>query len=196
MVRRQRRQHHEDQLLTSVWRQARCVSAQRACCPILHHSHRSAVRHTSTPAKCPTSRGFETWDRFPRPSGTRIGKRAGGPRRREPSCSPLQSFRIHSRGLTYLQQSNTNVHSWGTWRSSMATASFMDSKHLQEYELALDRLEASQCSKKQRPIVERGKPTFSQQEAVSAAAKALGALWNNRPATWSGSQRKKNSVTL
>jgi hypothetical protein len=75
----------------------------------------------------------------------------------------------------------------------MATASFMDSKPLQEYELALDRLEASQCSKKQRPIVERRKPAFSQQEAVSAAAKALGALWNNRPGT--ESQRKKNSVT-
>jgi len=73
----------------------------------------------------------------------------------------------------------------------MATASFMDSKHLQEYELALDRLEASQCSKKQRPIVERRKSALSQQEAVSAAAKALGALWNNRPATGPASQRKK-----
>jgi hypothetical protein len=63
----------------------------------------------------------------------------------------------------------------------MATASLVDSKYAEEYELALHRLEAGESSKKHRPIVERGKPVFTQQEAVAAAARALGALWSKSP---------------
>jgi hypothetical protein len=62
----------------------------------------------------------------------------------------------------------------------MATGSLLDTQNLQKYELALDRLEASESSKQQRPIVERAKPALTQQEAVSAAANALAALWHKR----------------
>ena len=65
----------------------------------------------------------------------------------------------------------------------MATVSFIDAQNLQKYELALNRLGASNSSKKQRPIVERGKRAASQQEAVSAAVNALAALWTKRPPT-------------
>jgi hypothetical protein len=58
----------------------------------------------------------------------------------------------------------------------MATASLMDSD-LQKFEVALDRLGASNAPRKQRPIVERGKLALSQEEAVAAAATALAALW-------------------
>ena len=58
----------------------------------------------------------------------------------------------------------------------MATVSLVDVQNLEKYELALDRLGASKASKRQRPIVERAKRAFSQQEAVSAAANALAAL--------------------
>jgi hypothetical protein len=70
----------------------------------------------------------------------------------------------------------------------MATLSLMDSQNLQKYELALDRLGALKCSKRQRPIVERLK-LVSQREAVSAAAEALAALWNKRPARLGGGNR-------
>jgi hypothetical protein len=70
----------------------------------------------------------------------------------------------------------------------MATASSMDS-NLQKYEIALHRLGDNRSSRKQRPIVERGNPAFSQQEAVSAAAEALAALWNRRPARAAGGNR-------
>ena len=60
----------------------------------------------------------------------------------------------------------------------MATVSFIDSENLLKYELALRRLGASKSSRKQSPIVDGGNPAFSQQDAVSAAAKALAALWN------------------
>jgi hypothetical protein len=59
----------------------------------------------------------------------------------------------------------------------MATGSLVDAQNLQKYELALDRLGASNPAKKQRPIVERAKRALTQQEAVSAAANALAALW-------------------
>jgi hypothetical protein len=68
----------------------------------------------------------------------------------------------------------------------MATASYVDS-NLLKYEIALNRLGASKSSKKQRPIVERG--AFSQQDAVSAAAEALAALWNKGPGRGSGGNR-------
>jgi hypothetical protein len=70
----------------------------------------------------------------------------------------------------------------------MATLSLMDSQNLQKYELALDRLGALKCSKRQRPIVERLK-LVSQREAVSAAAKALAALWNKCQARSGGGNR-------
>ena len=70
----------------------------------------------------------------------------------------------------------------------MATASSMDS-NLQKYELALDRLGENRSSRKQRPIVERGKLALSQQETVSAAAEALAGLWNRRPARATGGNR-------
>jgi hypothetical protein len=70
----------------------------------------------------------------------------------------------------------------------MATVSFMDSKDLQNYELALDRLGASKASKKHRPIVDRKKPV-TQQEAVSIAARALAALWGKRKAGSGGGNR-------
>jgi hypothetical protein len=54
----------------------------------------------------------------------------------------------------------------------MATPSSMDS-NLQKYEIALDRLGENRSSRKQRPIVERGKLALSQQEAVSAARQRL-----------------------
>ena len=63
---------------------------------------------------------------------------------------------------------------------SMATMSLVDAQNLQNYELALDQLGASELSKKQRPIVERAKRAFSPQEAVSAAANALAALWKRQ----------------
>ena len=62
----------------------------------------------------------------------------------------------------------------------MATGSVVDTQNLQKYELALERLGASTSSKKQRPIVERATRTLSHEEAVSAAANALAALWNQR----------------
>jgi hypothetical protein len=62
----------------------------------------------------------------------------------------------------------------------MATGSLVDAQNLQKYELALERLEAGTHSKKQRPIVERATRTLSHEEAVSAAANALAALWNQR----------------
>jgi len=60
----------------------------------------------------------------------------------------------------------------------MAAATFIDSENLQKYELALRRLGASKSSRRQSPIVEGGNPAFSEQDAVSAAAKALAALWS------------------
>ena len=60
----------------------------------------------------------------------------------------------------------------------MASATFIDSENLQNYELALRRLGASKSSRRQSPIVEGGNPAFSEQDAVSAAAKALAALWS------------------
>jgi len=60
----------------------------------------------------------------------------------------------------------------------MAAATFIDSENLQNYELALRRLGASKSSRRQSPIVEGGNPAFSEQDAVSAAAKALAALWS------------------
>jgi hypothetical protein len=60
----------------------------------------------------------------------------------------------------------------------MATVSLIESENLQKYELALRRLGASKSSRRQTPIVEGGNPAFSEQDAVSAAAKALAALWN------------------
>jgi hypothetical protein len=57
----------------------------------------------------------------------------------------------------------------------MAAGTLMDS-NLLKYEIALNRLGARKSSKRQRPIVERGKAT--QQDAVAAAAEALAALWN------------------
>lgn len=62
----------------------------------------------------------------------------------------------------------------------MATMSLLDAENLQKYEVALDRLGASNAAKKQRPIVERAKRAITQQEAVSAAANALAALWRKR----------------
>ncbi len=60
----------------------------------------------------------------------------------------------------------------------MAAVTFIDSENLQKYELALRRLGASKASRKQSPIVEGGNPAVSVQDAVSAAAKALAALWS------------------
>jgi hypothetical protein len=71
----------------------------------------------------------------------------------------------------------------------MATVSFMDSQNLQKFELALNRLGASNCSKKQRPIVERRKSAWGQQEAVSDAAEALAALWSRSHARPGGGKR-------
>jgi hypothetical protein len=70
----------------------------------------------------------------------------------------------------------------------MATASLMDSD-LQKFEVALDRLGASNAPKKQRPIVERGRIALRQQEAVAAAATALAALWQRSRAKSSGGNR-------
>ena len=61
----------------------------------------------------------------------------------------------------------------------MATLS-IDSMMLQKYELALNRLGESRASSKKRPIVARSIPKASEQEAVSAAANALAALWSKR----------------
>lgn len=71
----------------------------------------------------------------------------------------------------------------------MATTSLVDAQNLQKYELALDRLGASECPKKQRPIVERATRALTQQDAVAAAAKALAALWNQRRTRSSGGNR-------
>ncbi len=60
----------------------------------------------------------------------------------------------------------------------MAAVTFIDSENLQKYELALRRLGASKASRKQSPIVEGGNPAVSVQDTVSAAAKALAALWS------------------
>ena len=62
----------------------------------------------------------------------------------------------------------------------MATFSPTESKMLLKYELALNRLGASHPCRKKRPIVERTTPKTGEQEAVSAAANALAALWNKR----------------
>ena len=64
----------------------------------------------------------------------------------------------------------------------MASVTFMDSEHLQNYENALRRLGASKSSRRQRPIVEGGNPAVTVQDTVSAAAKALTALWGQSPA--------------
>lgn len=69
----------------------------------------------------------------------------------------------------------------------MAAVTFIDSENLQRYELALRRLGASKSSRRQSPIVEGGNPAFSEQDAVSAAAKALAALWSKGQA--SGTRR-------
>jgi hypothetical protein len=71
----------------------------------------------------------------------------------------------------------------------MATGSLLDAQNLQKYEIALERLGASSPSKRQRPIVERAKRTVTQQEAVSAAANALAALWNQRQTRSGGGDR-------
>ncbi len=71
----------------------------------------------------------------------------------------------------------------------MAPVSFMDSQNLQKYELALHRLGAGGSSKKQRPIVERGRSALGQREAVSDAAEALAALWSKSHARSSGGKR-------
>lgn len=70
----------------------------------------------------------------------------------------------------------------------MATASFLDSD-LQKFEIALDRLGASNAPKKQRPIVQRGRIELSQQEAVAAAATALAALWQKSRTRSGGGNR-------
>jgi len=71
----------------------------------------------------------------------------------------------------------------------MATMSLVDVQNLQKYELALDRLEAGEPSKKQRPIVERAKRALTQQEAVAAAANALAALWHKQRTRSRGGNR-------
>jgi len=71
----------------------------------------------------------------------------------------------------------------------MATLSLLDAQNLQKYELALERLGASTASKRQRPIVERAKRALTQQEAVSAAANALAALWKKRQTNSDGGSR-------
>jgi hypothetical protein len=68
----------------------------------------------------------------------------------------------------------------------MAATSFIDS-NLLKYETALNRLGARKSSKRQRPIVERGK--ISQQDAVAAAAQALAVLWNKGASRGSGGGR-------
>ncbi|HWY56068.1 MAG TPA: hypothetical protein VNZ03_16500 [Terriglobales bacterium] len=62
----------------------------------------------------------------------------------------------------------------------MASGSLVDAQNLQNYELALERLGAATVLKKQRPIVERATRPLTQQEAIAAAANALGALWKKR----------------
>lgn len=62
----------------------------------------------------------------------------------------------------------------------MATFSPIEGKMIQKYELALNRLAAGHSSGRNRPIAERGTPKTSEQEAVSAAANALAALWGKR----------------
>jgi hypothetical protein len=59
----------------------------------------------------------------------------------------------------------------------MASMSLVDAQNLHKYELALDQLGPSKSSKRHRPIVERAKRALTQQEAVTAAANALTALW-------------------
>jgi hypothetical protein len=71
----------------------------------------------------------------------------------------------------------------------MATMSLVDAQNLQKYELALDRLGARDAAKKQRPIVERAKRALTQQEAVSAAASALAALWKKSQVRSGGGNR-------
>ena len=71
----------------------------------------------------------------------------------------------------------------------MATMSLVDAQNVQKFELALDRLGASECSKKQRPIVERAPRALTQQEAVAAAANALAALWNQHRTRSRGGNR-------
>ena len=62
----------------------------------------------------------------------------------------------------------------------MATFS-IEPTMLQKYELAMNRLGESHASTKKRPIVARSTPKAREQEAVSAAANALAALWSKRP---------------
>jgi hypothetical protein len=71
----------------------------------------------------------------------------------------------------------------------MATRPFVDSKNLRTYELALDRLEGTKSSTRQRPIVERGMPVCSREDPLSAAAKALSALWNKSNTGRNGGSR-------
>jgi len=66
---------------------------------------------------------------------------------------------------------------------SMAAVIIIDSENLQKYDLALRRLGASKSSRRQSPIVEGGNPAVTVQDAVSAAAKALAALWNKGQAS-------------
>jgi len=61
----------------------------------------------------------------------------------------------------------------------MATFS-IESTMLQKYELALNRLGESRATARKRPIVARSTAKASEQEAVSAAANALAALWSKR----------------
>jgi hypothetical protein len=94
----------------------------------------------------------------------------------------LQSFRIESQVLTYFQSQTTNIDL--SKFGGMTSMASMDS-NLLKYELALNRLGTS-ASPKKRPIVERGKSVFSQQDAVFAAAQALAALWK-KPRSGGGS---------
>jgi hypothetical protein len=116
----------------------------------------------------------------------RIGHALAG--KEESSRYSLQSFRIDSRGLPLFATPEYEYRFGKSLAELMATTYSMDS-NLQKYDIALDRLGASKSSKRQRPIVDRGRPAFGQQEAVSDAARALADLWNKGKARPNGGSR-------
>jgi hypothetical protein len=62
----------------------------------------------------------------------------------------------------------------------MAAATTPNLQEQRKFELAMAQLDPTRSSTKQRPIFDRRKAPFNEQEAISAAAHALYALWQKR----------------